>query len=208
MIRLAVASEPWFSRVEKAVASADPIDSAVIRGEAGADPGASDAELLRLVAGGSEAAFGALWARSGAAVYSVCRRILVDQDSAEDAAQEAFVRIWRSAGQFDPRRGNAAGWMYTIARNTALNLARIRQPRPQETANLEPHQDADPADRFWLETNLARLSEHERAAIELAYFEDLTHTQVAQRLDLPLGTVKGRIRRALGRLADFAEEQE
>ena len=97
--------------------------------------------------------------------------------------------------------------MYTIARNTALNLARIRRPVPQETPS-EPYRDADPADRFWLETSLARLSEVERTALELAYFEDLTQSQVAQRLDVPLGTVKARIRRALGRLADFAEEDK
>ena len=191
----------------RTVASVDPVDSIVslAEGEAGQD--ASDAELLRLVAGGSEAAFAALWARCGAAVYSVCWRILVDRDSAEDAAQEAFVRIWRNAKQFDPRRGSAAAWMYTIARNSALNLARIRHPVPQETPP-ETYQDADPADRFWLEASLARLSDGERAALELAYFEDLTHSLVAQRLDVPLGTVKARIRRALGRLADFAEEGE
>ena len=185
----------------------DPVDSVAspAEGEAGQD--ATDAELLRLVAGGSEAAFVALWARSGAAVYSVCRRILVDQDLAEDAAQEAFVRIWRNAKQFDPRRGSGAAWMYTIARNSASNLARIRHPVPQETP-LETYRDVDPADRFWLETSLARLSEGERTAVELAYFEDLTQSQVAQRLDVPLGTVKARIRRALGRLADFAEEGE
>jgi RNA polymerase sigma-70 factor (ECF subfamily) len=159
------------------------------------------------VASGSEAAFVALWARSGAAVYSVCRRILVDRDSAEDATQEAFVRIWRNAKQFDPRRGSAAAWMYTIARNTALNLARIRRPVPQETPP-GTYQDTDPADRFWLETSLARLSEVERTALELAYFEDLTQSQVAQRLDVPLGTVKARIRRALARLADFAQEDK
>src|SRR5262249_42871892 len=166
----------------RTVASADPVDSTVslAEGEPGRD--ASDAELLRLVAGGSEAAFVALWARSGAAVYSVCWRILVDQDSAEDAAQEAFVRIWRNAKQFDPPRGSAAAWMYTIARNTALNLARIRHPVPQETPP-ERYLDVDPADRFWLETSLARLSEGERTALQLAYFEDLTHSQVAQRLD-------------------------
>ena len=191
----------------RTVASADPVDSAVCLAEGEAGQDASDAELLQLAAGGSEAAFVALWARSGAAVYSVCRRILVDEDSAEDAAQEAFVRIWRNAKQFDPRRGTAAAWMYTIARNAALNLARIRHPVPQETPP-ETYQDADPADRFWLETSLARLSERERTALELVYFEDLTHSQVAQRLDVPLGTVKARIRRALGRLADFAEEGE
>ena len=191
----------------KTVASADPVDSATSLAEGEPARDASDAELLRLVAEGSEAAFVALWARSGAAVYSVCRRVLVDRDSAEDATQEAFVRIWRNAKQFDPRRGSAAAWMYTIARNTALNLSRIRHPVPQETP-ADTYQDADPADHFWLETSLARLSEGERSVLELAYFEDLTHGQVAQRLDLPLGTVKARIRRALGRLADFAEEEE
>jgi RNA polymerase sigma-70 factor (ECF subfamily) len=191
----------------KTVASADPVDSTVAPAEGEAGQDLSEAELLRLVAGGSEAAFAALWTRSGAAVYSVCRRILVDRDSAEDAAQEAFVRIWRNARQFDPRRGSAAAWMYTIARNTALNLARIRRPVPQETPPVT-YEAADPADRFWLETSLARLSEGERTALELAYFEDLTQSQVAQRLDVPLGTVKARIRRALGRLADFAEEGE
>jgi RNA polymerase sigma-70 factor (ECF subfamily) len=159
-----------------------------------------------LVADGCASAFEALWLRSGAAVYSVCRRVLGDQDTAEDAAQETFVRIWRTADRFDPRRGSAAGWMYTIARSTSLNLARIRHPVPQETPE-EAHHDADPADRFWLETSLARLSAAERVAMELAYFEDLSHSQVAQRLDLPLGTVKARIRRALGRLADFASEE-
>ena len=143
-----------------------------------------------MVAGGSEAAFATLWARCGAPVYSVCWRILVDRDSAEDAAQEAFVRIWRNAKQFDPGRGSAAAWMYTIARNSALNLARIRHPVPQETPP-ETYQDADPADRFWLEASLARLSDGERAALELAYFEDLTHSLVAQRLDVPLGHGQG-----------------
>ena len=107
----------------RTVASVDPVDSIVSHAEGEAGPDASDAELLRLVAGGSEAAFATLWARCGAPVYSVCWRILVDRDSAEDAAQEAFVRIWRNAKQFDPGRGSAAAWMYTIARNSALNLA-------------------------------------------------------------------------------------
>jgi RNA polymerase sigma-70 factor (ECF subfamily) len=189
------------------MASADPVHGTVSLAEGEPARDASDSDLLRLVADGSEAAFVALWERSGVAVYSVCRRVLADRDSAEDAAQEAFVRIWRNAKQFDPRRGSAAAWMYTIARNTALNLARIRRPVPQE-ARHEAHQDIDPADRFWLETSLARLSEAERTVLELAYFDDLTHSQVAQRLDLPLGTVKARIRRALGRLADFGEEGE
>ena len=191
----------------RTVTSADPVEIGVSLPEGQAGHDVSDAELLRLVADGSEAAFVALWGRSGVAVYSVCRRILADQASAEDAAQEAFVRIWRNASQFDSRRGSAAAWMYTIARNTALNLSRIRHPIPQET-NSESYQDIDPADRFWLEATLARLSEDERVAVELAYFEDLSHSQVAQRLDVPLGTVKARIRRALGRLADFAEQDE
>ena len=119
----------------RTVASVEPVDSSasLAEGEAGLD--ASDAELLRLVPGGSEAAFVALWARSGAAVYSVCRRILVDRGSAEDAAQEAFVRIWRNARQFDPRHGSAAAWMYTIVRNTTLNLAFFPPARQARVAH-------------------------------------------------------------------------
>lgn len=168
-----------------------------------------DAELFRLIAGGSEVAFEALWRRYGGAVLGLCRTILRDPEAAEDATQEAFARAWRSAATVDPRRGEPAAWLMTVARNAALNVARVTRPEPVSGIDEVP----DPAtergmvDRLWLEGALTRLPEREREVIGLAYFSDLSHSQVATRINEPLGTVKSRIRRALGRLAEIAEER-
>ena len=174
-----------------------------------ATPGeASDEELLRLIAEGSETAFRALFARYGGAVYRVCREIVRDPDAAEDAVQEAFVRVWRAAGTVDASKGSPVAWLLTVARNAARNVARVRVPQPAEVADsADPSGGEDPVlDRIWVEGALDRLPDDERAAVELAYFADLSHSQIAARLDQPLGTVKTRLRRAMGRLADIAEE--
>lgn len=201
-----LASKTGARRVEIVVALLRPLRTDVSRRPDAAAGGPSDAGLLQLVAAGSESAFSALWARNGAAVYAVCRRVLADTGAAEDAAQDAFVRIWRGADRFDPRRGSPAAWMYTIARNSALNVARIQNPSPAAEIDAGAHDDGDLIERFWLQGTLARLTPEERTVIELAYFTDLSHSQVAARLEQPLGTVKARIRRAIGRLADLAEE--
>jgi RNA polymerase sigma-70 factor (ECF subfamily) len=168
------------------------------------EPG--DNELLRQVGLGSESAFRTLWHRYGRAVYGVCHLELRDATAAEDATQEAFTRIWRRAGQFDPGRGAAPAWVLTVARNAARNIARTRRP----TEDIHDHaQGADEgheqrvADRFWVEAALDHLSPDELRVIRLAFFEDLSHSQIAGRIGEPLGTVKTRIRRALGRLADM-----
>lgn len=168
-----------------------------------------DGELLRLVADGSEAAFEALWRRYGGAVLGVCRAILRDPEVAEDAAQETFARVWRHAGSFDERRGRPAAWLLTVARHSAINIARVTRPEPVAV----PDDGADPAgeqeivDRLWLEGALTRLPDREQEVVGLAYFSDLSHSQIAARIDEPLGTVKSRIRRALERLAAMAEER-
>jgi RNA polymerase sigma-70 factor (ECF subfamily) len=167
--------------------------------------------LLAEVAGGSETAFRAIWERYGGTLYRVCREVLIDPQAAEDATQETFIRIWRSAKTFDPRRGEPAAWLVTIARNAARNVARVRVPLPSEVLDEAPDPsvrgEEGTVDRVWLEGALTRLPTDERTAIELAYFGDLSHTQVATRLDQPLGTVKTRIRRGLSRLADMAESR-
>jgi RNA polymerase sigma-70 factor (ECF subfamily) len=168
-----------------------------------------DAELFRLVAGGSEVAFEALWRRYGAAVLSLCRSILRDPEAAEDATQEAFARAWRSAGSVDVRRGEPVAWLMTVARNSALNIARVTRPEPvaeiDQTAGPAPEQEM--VDRLWLQGALTRLPDREQEVIGLAYFSGLSHSQVAARTGEPLGTVKSRIRRALARLAEMAEER-
>ena len=169
----------------------------------------ADIALLRGIADGSEAAFEALWRRYGAAVHGVCRGILRDPEAAEDATQEAFARVWRSAGTVDPRRGEPVAWLMTVARNAALNVARITHAEPigEVPGAADDARDQETVDRLWLHGALTRLPEAERAALELAYLADLSHSQVAARLDAPLGTVKARIRRGLARLTDMAEER-
>jgi RNA polymerase sigma-70 factor (ECF subfamily) len=169
------------------------------------ETGASDAELLRTIAGGSETAFEELRGRYARPVARVCRAIAGAE--AEDCEQEVFARVWRKAALFDPGRGSAAAWLLTIARRTALNACAGRQP-PIPVAT-EPDGVAEPAglDGFWLDAALARLSERERAVVEMSYYEDLSESEIARRLSVPVGSVKSWKRRGLNRLALLLGEE-
>lgn len=168
-----------------------------------------DVELFGLIAEGSEAAFEALWRRYGSAVLGVCRAILRDPEAAEDAAQETFARVWRSAGTYDARKGRPAAWLLTVARHSAINIARVTRPEPVPQAGDEPDsaREQEIVDRLWLHGALTRLPEREQEVVGLAYFAELSHSQIAVRIDQPLGTVKSRMRKALERLAEMAEER-
>lgn len=169
----------------------------------------SDEDLLRHVAAGSEEAFRLIWQRYGAAVYSLCLRRLSDPGSAEDATQDTFTSIWRRAVTFDPNRGTATGWVFAVARNATAQLVRRRRPTPGDLTVLDPDETAheeNAVTRLAVHAALTRLPKTERLVIELAYFEDLSHTQIADRLSLPLGTVKTRIRSGLQRLAQYLDE--
>ena len=168
-------------------------------------PGASDAELLHAIAGGSEAAFEELRGRYARAVARVCRTVAVAE--AEDCEQEVFARVWRKAALFDPGRGSAAAWLLTLARRTALNSR--AGPRPPVPVAAEPDGVAAPhgLDGFWLDAALARLPERERTVVELSYYEDLSESEVARRLQVPLGSVKSWKRRGLNRLALLLGEE-
>lgn len=169
---------------------------------------ASDAQLLARIAEGEAAAFAEVWHRYGPVVLGMCHRILADHGAAEDAAQDAFARVWKGAASFDPARGVPAAWITRIARNSALNARRARNP--EASATIEPVEESATdalADRFWLRALLRRLNNEEQIAIELAYFHDLSHVQIAERIGVPLGTVKARIRRGMIRLAELAEAE-
>jgi RNA polymerase sigma-70 factor (ECF subfamily) len=186
--------------------SVQPLRTQADRGPAIA-VAASDAELLEAVADGSDAAFEELRHRYHGAVERTCRSIL--RGGAEDCAQEAFVRIWQKARLFDSRRGSAAAWLLTLTRNVAYNLGAKKEPEPREILPADAHAD-DPrlsVDGFWLDAGLARLEPHERQVIELAYFADLSQTQIADQLGVPLGTVKSWTRRGLNRLATLLGEE-
>jgi RNA polymerase sigma-70 factor (ECF subfamily) len=166
----------------------------------------SDDRLLSLVGSGDREAFRILWDRFGVALYTICLRRLSDQGAAEDATQEAFTSVWRRASTFDPMRGSAAGWLFAVARNAAAQVAR-RDKRPDVNLTVldgeEAAQDEAALTRMMVHAALARLPETERAVLELAYFDDLSQSQIADQLNLPLGTVKTRVRSGLRRLSDY-----
>ncbi len=194
-------------------------DERLVRGQAaahfdkltGGPPAeAPDSELLQQIAMGSEEAFRILWDRFGAPVYTVCRRRLGDASAAEDASQEAFTSVWRRAGTFDPARGSAAAWLYAVARNAAAQLVRRGQTGARLTVldDQTPDAENDPVMGLALHAALTRLPATERQVLELAYFDDMTQTQIATRLRLPLGTVKTRTRAGLHRLAGYLEDSQ
>jgi RNA polymerase sigma factor (sigma-70 family) len=174
---------------------------------------ASDAELMRRVASGSESALGALYGRFARPVFVLAAQAL-DRAAAEDIVQDVFLAVWRKANGFDPDRGTVRAWLLQIAHHRVLNELRRRSRQPE----LEPDadgrllgeiaaRDPGPAERIFakcrrdvLASALDELSDAQREALGLAYFDDLTHEQVARRLDLPLGTAKTRIRTGLQKL--------
>jgi RNA polymerase sigma-70 factor (ECF subfamily) len=144
-------------------------------------------------------------------VLGLALRRLGDRGRAEDAVQEAFTAIWRSARSYDARRGPGGAWLYTVARNAIVDGAR-RRAEPAMEAPDEPSPERGPDERAeasWLawrvHAALERLPEHERPVIELAYWGGLSQSEVAVRLGIPLGTVKTRTRSALSRLADLLD---
>ena len=169
----------------------------------------SDHELLARVAGrGDEAAFAELYARKARPVYTLIARILSDHGLAEDAVQNAFVSVWRSAGTYRPERGSVDAWLFAVARNAAFSLI----PRSLVVAAAELDERADPgptpdeaaladAERFRIHSAVERLPCREREIIERAYFCGLSQTAIAAELGVPLGTVKTRNRAALARLS-------
>jgi RNA polymerase sigma-70 factor, ECF subfamily len=168
----------------------------------------TDGELIERVGGGDRGAFDELYRRYVRAVLGLALRRIGDRGRAEDAAQDAFVAIWRSARTYDPSRGAGAPWLYAVARNAITDGLRRT---PEATAELQdgPGPDPDPSDRAeaaWVAWRVHRalevLPEHERPLIELAYWRGLSQSEIADTLGIPLGTVKTRTRSALSRLAD------
>ena len=175
------------------------------------EPKLSDSELLRLVADGDRLAFEEIYRRYVRPVLGLALRRLGDRGRAEDATQEAFVAVWRSARTFDPGRGRGAPWLYAVARNAITDGLR-RTPEPPAEIPEGPGTEPDPADHadaawtaFRVHRALEVLPPHERPVIELAYWRGLSQSEIAEALSIPLGTVKTRTRSALARLADALE---
>ncbi len=169
----------------------------------------SDAELIGLVADGDHRAFEELHRRYARPVLGIALRRIGDRGRAEDATQDTFASLWRSAGRFDPTRGKATSWLFTVARNAIIDGLRRRPEAtvesPPDVAESGPGPD-DAAESEWVAWRVHRaletLPDHERTLVELAYWSGLSQSEIADHLDLPLGTVKTRTRSALSRLAD------
>ncbi len=175
----------------------------------------TDEDLLERVARDrDQAAFEILYERYSRAVFSLVSRILRDRHTGEDVAQEAFAAVWRAAAGYHRGRGSAAGWMFAIARNAAIDAGRARVPLAvgelPDRADPSPLPDAQAIselESFRVHLAVDSLPEREREVIELAYFSGLAQSEIAQHLELPLGTVKTRTRSALQRMAPMLREE-
>jgi RNA polymerase sigma-70 factor, ECF subfamily len=171
----------------------------------------TDGELIQRVAGRDAGAFELLYRRYARPVFGLALRRLGDRMRAEDAVQETFAALWRSARTYRPERGPGAPWLYAVARNAIVDRARNRTDAPAEipdTASLDlgPAERAEASFVSWrVHRALEGLPQSERDVIELAYWGGLSQSEVADFLGIPLGTVKTRTRSGLGRLATMLE---
>lgn len=160
--------------------------------------------------GGDEDALRAAYDAHGSLVYSFCRRSL-GEDRAKDVTQEVFVSAWRARDRFDSSKGSLAGWLMGITKNRLIDNVRAEQRHASrrsdaETGDLPVESDVERVgDRMLVADALKSLPERSRKVIELAYLNDLTHTQIAEQTSLPLGTVKSDIRRGLASIRRHLE---
>jgi RNA polymerase sigma-70 factor (ECF subfamily) len=170
-------------------------------------PSSHTEALLRRLAGGDSGALGEFYDLYAGLVNGLALRILRNTAEAEDVVQEVFVQVWRQADRYDPTRGSAEAWLCTIARSRALDRLRRRAARREEGDEALPAGSEAPRTEEALAVRKAldALSADQRHALELAYYEGLTQTEIAERLRQPLGTVKTRIRTAMIRLREFLE---
>jgi RNA polymerase sigma-70 factor, ECF subfamily len=172
----------------------------------------TDAHLIERVAGGDRDAFTELYRRFARPVLAMAVRQLGDAGRAEEAAQETFTAVWRSARSYRPERGSGSAWLYAVARHAIIDRARQRR-EPVAEAPDEPSREAGPDEAVelsWLawrvHSALEQLPERERVVLELAYWSGLSQAEIASYLDVPLGTVKTRTRTGLARLSTLLDE--
>jgi RNA polymerase sigma-70 factor (ECF subfamily) len=183
-------------------------------GRRGSAESLSDSELIKRTGEGDHDAFDALYRRFARPVLGLALRRLGDRQRAEDVTQETFAAIWRSAATYRPERGPGPPWLYAVARNAIINQTRLRiEPalEPFDSASDEPG-PTEQAESDWVSWRmhqaLQELPEYQRRLIELAYWSELSQSEIAARLDIPLGTVKTRTRSALRRLSELLDQNQ
>jgi RNA polymerase sigma-70 factor (ECF subfamily) len=187
-------------------------DAAVLDVELGVWNSSDEALVAGLANGDREAAL-VLVRRYQARLFGLTLAITRDRGTAEEAAQDAFVKAWRYAASYDPRRGSVAAWLLSIARNAALDHARARGRRPEQTGTEVLTEVAGPVDVDSPYEDLAPLAravrglpEEQRAVLMAAVYQGFTTREISEAWHLPVGTVKTRLRLALGKLRELSLE--
>jgi RNA polymerase sigma-70 factor (ECF subfamily) len=174
----------------------------------------SDEALVLLAARSQQGALAELYDRYGRPAYGLALRVLRDEALAEDAVQEAFLAIWRTASRFVPERGKASTWILTLVHRRAVDLVRREERRRADTLGHAPEPSGGAVDEeAWLRLQrervqdaLRQLPDQQREAIELAYYGGFTQSELAERLGQPLGTIKSRMFMGLARLRELLGE--
>ena len=197
----------------------------IVAASSGKEPGVApfdqassawDARLNESFASGDETALAEAYRQFSPLVHTLAVRSLRDNAAADDVTQEVFIRVWRSRSAFDPGKARLPAWIVGITRNviTDAQAASMRETRKVLAAvehSPDPEHAAGQAaaeilaDRLLLDGELERLGEPQGSILKLAFYDDLTHSQISQKLDLPLGTVKSHIRRSLSQLRSRLE---
>jgi RNA polymerase sigma-70 factor (ECF subfamily) len=198
---------PWASQGRRA-ASAAHAEPMV------ADSGNDDVDLVAAIARGDRDAFRAFYDAYAGRLLAYVRALGRERNAAEDVVQEVFLAVWRKAGSYRPERGDVAGWLYTITRNRLVDRWRRKGGVvEQEEFDFDALAARDRGAEgrvvdLSVRKALAGLAREQREALELAYFGGLTYEETAERLALPLGTLKSRIRAGLARMRSFLAERE
>ena len=176
----------------------------------------SDEALVALAARSEQSALAELYDRYGRPAYGLAVRVLRDDALAEDAVQDAFLALWRTAARFVPERGKASTWIFTLVHRRAVDLVRREERRRADTIEHAPEQGGGSVEeeallrfqRERVQDALKKLPDQQREAIELAYYGGFTQSELAERLGQPVGTIKSRMFTCLARLRELLGEAE
>ena len=180
----------------------------------------ADEDLISLVAAkGNEEAFAALYDRHGSAAYSLAYRMLGEKQAAEDLMQDAFLKVWRNAESYRTERGSVRTWILSIVHNRGIDqlrsLASRRRTQDRVEASAPVSQPSEAFAQTWRNSQreqvreaLGTLPAEQLKILELAYFSGYTHVEIAELLELPLGTVKGRMRLGLKKIRDYFDSRD
>jgi RNA polymerase sigma-70 factor (ECF subfamily) len=179
----------------------------------------ADEDLISLVVGSNAEAFATLYDRHGRAAYSLSYRMMGEKQAAEDLVQDAFLKVWRGAGSYRTERGSVRTWILSIVHNRGIDqlrsLASRRRTQNKVEASAPKSEPSEAFARTWSNSQreqvreaLGTLPPEQLKILELAYFSGYTHVEISELLDLPLGTVKGRMRLGLKKIRDHFDSRD